>query len=109
MASDSQRPESAVIPAVLECYQTKRNNDEQNRLLVNVPSEEKGRISAERDGANKGFPGGLEEESEKDRLKDVSRVMVAGWLDAYNLGTECEEKASQRNYVRKHGEGRVPN
>lgn len=72
MTSNSQGPESPVIPAILERYQTEGNNDKQNRLFVDVPAEEKRCVATERDGADKGFPGRLEEESEKNRLKDVS-------------------------------------
>ena len=78
MASDSQGPKSAVIPAILKRDQTEGNNDEQNCLFVNVPSEQKGCISAERHGADKGFPGGLKEKSEENGLDNVSWVMVCG-------------------------------
>ena len=72
MTSNSQGPESPVIPAILERYQAEGNNDQEYSLLMNVPAEEKRCVATERDGADKGFPGRLEEESEKNRLKDVS-------------------------------------
>ena len=72
VAGDRQRPEGAEIAAVLECHQTEWDDDKQDRLLVDVPAEEKRRVATECDGADEGFPGRLEEQSEKNRLKDIS-------------------------------------
>jgi hypothetical protein len=72
MAGNGQRPESAIIPAILECYKAEWNDDKQDRLFVNVPAEKERRVTAERHGADKGFPRGFEEESEKNRLDGVS-------------------------------------
>jgi hypothetical protein len=56
VASDRQRPEGAKEPAVVERNQTKGDDDQKDRFLVNVPTEEKGSIATKSDCANKRLP-----------------------------------------------------
>lgn len=72
MAGDGQRAKSPEIPAILESYQTEGNDHKQDCFFVDVPAKEEGCVTAERHSTDKSFPGGLVEETEKDRLGSIS-------------------------------------
>lgn len=71
MTGDGQGPESTQIAAVLQRDEGEGYDDKQDGLFVNMPPEEERGIAAERNGADKAGPGGVEEElDERDGLED---------------------------------------
>lgn len=62
MASHSQRPKGTEIATVFECEEAEWDDDEQDSLLVNMPAEQKRRITAERNCRDEGHPGWCKEE-----------------------------------------------
>ena len=84
MAGHGQRSEGAQVSTVSQGQETvgaqhsvvqdrmgrspEGYDDKQDRLLVDMPSKEKGRIAACRDGTYKGLPGRLIEDLDQGRL-----------------------------------------
>jgi hypothetical protein len=72
VASNRQRPKGAEEPAVVKGDQTERNDDKEDRFLVNVPTKEEGSVATQRDCANKRLPRRFVEQSKKDRLLQLA-------------------------------------
>lgn len=72
MAGNGERSESTKISPIFERYQTEGNDDEQNCLFVNVPTEQERRIAAQSYGSHKYIPGWVDEKLDKSRLGYVS-------------------------------------
>ena len=73
MACDSQRTEGAEVATVFQRDERKRDDDEENGFLVDVPAEEEGCVAAEGDGADELLPfldGAEEEFDEGDDLEE---------------------------------------
>jgi hypothetical protein len=68
VASDRQRPESAKEPAIMQRNQAEGDDDQENRFLVNMPTEKEGSVTTKRDCTDKRLPRWLVEQSKKDRL-----------------------------------------
>jgi hypothetical protein len=68
MTGDCKRSERSEISTVFERDQTERDNYQQDRLLVDMPAEQKGRISAECQSSYESVPSWSEEELDKCRL-----------------------------------------
>ena len=56
------------MATVVKCDQAERNDDQQNRFLVDVPAEEERGVSAESGSCNEIGPGRSEEELDERRL-----------------------------------------
>lgn len=96
MPGHSQGPEGPEVSPIFQSNETEGNDDEENRFLVNMPTKEKGRISAESDGTNKRIPVRSEPKLDQTELhKRVSgRAHVAhatGW--SYQLEDEGQRKS----------------
>lgn len=72
MARDRQGSEGAKIPSILQRNQTEWDDDQQNRLLVNVPAEEERRISTQCHRSHKRIPVWSEPQLYQRKLKPVS-------------------------------------
>lgn len=68
MTGDCKRPERSEIPAIFERDQAERDDHQQDRLLVDMPAEQKGRISAKCQSSHESIPSWSEEEFDECRL-----------------------------------------
>jgi len=69
VACHSERSEGAEVPAIVERDQAERNDDQQDRFLVDVPPEEERSISAESSSCNEVGPCRAEEKLDECRLE----------------------------------------
>lgn len=72
MTRHCQRSESSKVSTIFERKQAEWDNDEQNRLLMDVPAEQERGIAAEGDCRHEVVPVGVEEELQESRLRSVS-------------------------------------
>jgi hypothetical protein len=72
MTGYRQGSEGAKIPSILQGNETERDDDKKDRLLVDVPTEEKRGISAQSDRPNKRIPLWSEPQLDQTNLGPVS-------------------------------------
>lgn len=60
MSCDRKGTESAKVSSVFESNQAEWDDDQEDSLLVDVPTKQERGISAESDSAHKSIPGGIE-------------------------------------------------
>lgn len=68
MTRNRKWSESSEMSTVFECNQAERNDNQQNCLLVDMPAEQEGCISAECQSSYKSVPSWSEKELDKRRL-----------------------------------------
>jgi len=68
MTGDCKRPERSEISAIFERDQAERDDYQQDRLLVDMPAEQKGCVSAECQSTHESIPSWSEEKFDKCRL-----------------------------------------
>lgn len=68
MACYCQWSKSAKVSTIFECDQAEWNDDKQNSLLVNMPTEKEGCVATQRNRADEGVPSRFEEKFDQKRL-----------------------------------------
>lgn len=69
MTAHCKRSESAKVASILECKEAERDDDKQDGLLVDVPTEEERGVGAKGDGRDEVWPGWAEEEFGESGLR----------------------------------------
>ena len=93
MACHSEGSEGAEVATVVERDQAERNDDQQNRFLVDMPAEEERGVSAESGSCHEYRPCRSKEELDECRLKIVvstSGIHQSG-LKERGLQSELQE------------------
>lgn len=73
MACHSQWSKCSEVTTVPERNQAERDDHDQDRLLMDVPAEKERRISTEGHSTDEVLPGGLEEQADQERLREISQ------------------------------------
>lgn len=110
MACHSQWAEGAEMATVVERDQAERNDDEQNRFLVNMPAEEERGVSAESGSCHEIGPCRAQEELNECRLKIVVSIDCVdqfGLGKTYYLSGESQDECHAWCNVRQDGESSV--
>lgn len=109
MPCHSQRSECAKVSTVPERYQTERDNDKENGLLMDVPAKEERCVAAKRHCTDESFPSGSKHESDKERLYVFSDGIAVEGRRTHHLKAHSKQETCQRHNFRKHSERRISN
>lgn len=109
MTGDCQRSKSTQIPTVGEGNEAERDDDQENRLFVHMPAEEKRRITTKSDGADESVPSWFEEEFDETNLRRVIFRRALSRFATYDLEGQCQYKRRSGSDVGQYSKQRVTN
>ena len=110
MTCHGQWAEGAEVATVVKCDQAERNDDQQNRFLVDVPAEEERGVSAESGSCHEVGPCRAQEKLNECRLKSVVSIGCVHQSrlgKTYYLSGESQDKCYAWCNVRQDGESSV--
>lgn len=74
MTRNGQRSKRSQVPTIFQCKQAEGNDNKQYGLFMDMPAEEKGGVSTERNCGNEVVPCGVEKELQQGRLVKISGI-----------------------------------
>jgi len=102
---NSKRPKSSQVASILECEQTERDDDKQDRLFMDVPAKQEGSIATQCDCSHKVVPARLQKDLDQGWLRQLARDMVEKLLKQRTI---CATRV-RTNVTRDEISGRTAN
>ena len=109
MPGHGKRAEGVEVATVFEGDETERDDDEEDRLLMHVPSEEERCISAQRHGSDKRVPVGSEPELGESGLVQLADCQCCVTRVTYQLKRSSQRERLFLGHFRQDSKGRVSN